>query len=78
MKRSILSASDIHPDLPAEEVAGIADALDRYLQLVIRIADGALADPDLAELINSLTRDPSRGTMKCERSNIENDKTSNV
>lgn len=67
--------------LPQEEAnrqAEIEDALDRYLKLAIRIADGALADPALAEAIEALTREPPRHTLETERSNIENGKTSNV
>lgn len=75
--RTVTSIADLYPNLPAEEQAEIEDAFDRYLKLVIRIADGALADPERAELINSLTVEPPGRTLESGRSNIANARSSN-
>lgn len=55
---------DLYPELDEETLAAAAEALDRYVDLIARIAERIAMDPEALAQLRSLTQDDEARTMK--------------
>lgn len=60
---------DLYPDLNGEELASAAETLDRYIDLVARIAERIAGDPEAPDRFRMLTQGPGTPTMTSASTN---------